>query len=269
MRYALVTGPSSGIGREVALEMGRLGFHVIAAGRSKSGVGAVVDDVRANGGTAEFLHLDLTSLESVRIAASNFEETARPLDVLINNAGVGVRRGTTDDGFQLQFGVNHLGHFMLTRHLRRTFSPGARVVNVSSNMHYRATGLDFDRVTRSARAFEGIDAYARSKLANVLFTRELARKQPAWRSYAVHPGVVETAIFPAVTRHLVRSRSITPKEASDTVVWCATDPTLADSSGRYYAKRTEREPSEWALDDNLANELWDRSEEWCGVGSVE
>jgi len=269
MRNVLVTGPSSGIGKATAFALSRLGFHVIAAGRSPQRVGELVDQIIAEGGSAEYLPIDLTSLTSARTAARMLEDSGRSLDVLINNAGVGVTRGITEDGFQLQFGVNHLGHFMLTEHLRRTFRPGTRIVSVSSHMHYRAATLDFEAVTRKTTPMGGIEAYSQSKLANVLFTRELARRQPDWRTFAVHPGVVDTGIFPSWTRPVVRSRSLTPEEGAVTVVWCATDPGLEASSGGYFASQRERQPSDVALDDDLAHELWSRSERWCGLGPVD
>lgn len=260
----MVTGPSSGIGRATALDLGRRGFHIIAAGRSKERTMPVVGRIEADGGSAEFLPLDLSSLESSRQAARFFEETGRKLDVLINNAAVGGTRGITPDGFEINFGVNHLGHFMLTHHLRRTFNPGSRIVVISSEMHRRASGVDFDRVRRRSRSIAGLSEYAVSKLANILFARRLAELQPDWRTYAVHPGLADTNIFPRGSRLFFRNRR-SPKEAARTGVWCATAPEPADESGRYYSNCAEREPSSVALDDDLARELWIRSERWCGV----
>jgi retinol dehydrogenase 12 len=245
-----------------------MGFHVVAAGRSPERVGRVVDEVTARGGSAEPLIVDLASLHSAREAARSWEETGRLLDVLVCNAGVAAGRGTTVDGFQLQFGVNHLGHFMLTHHLRGAFRPGTRIVVVSSDLHRRAGGIDFDRVTHRTHSLIGIEEYAVSKLANVLFARELARRQPDWRTYAVHPGLVDTALFPAWTRPLLRRRMLTPEQGADTIVWCATDASLANSTGLYHQERAQRRPSAVALDDGLAIELWERSERWCGVGPV-
>jgi NAD(P)-dependent dehydrogenase (short-subunit alcohol dehydrogenase family) len=267
MSNAMVTGPSSGIGRAVALALAKKGFHVVAAGRSAEKVGRVVDEIRSSRGTAETLVLDLASFQSTKTAAREFEESGRSLDVLVNNAGVAVARGTTVDGFQVQFGVNHLGHFLLTHHLRRTFRPGTRVIQVSSDMHHRARGIDFEAVTKPTRSMFGVAEYAASKLANVLFVREMARRQPDWGIYAVHPGLVDTPLFPALTRPLVRMSGVTPEQGADTVVWCAmTEDGL--TSGGYYASRTEKAPSAVARDDDLAAELWRRSERWCGVGPV-
>jgi retinol dehydrogenase 12 len=268
MRNALVTGPSSGIGREVALGLAKSGFHVIAAGRSLPRVSVVIEEIRAEGGSAEFLQLDLASLASASEAAASLEKSGRSLSVLVNNAGVGITRGSTADGFQLQFGVNHLGHFMLTSGLQPTFVPGTRIISVSSHMHYRADGIDFDILRRPTRGLRGISAYAASKLANILFTRELARRSTEWRTFAVHPGVVESGIFPAPVRPFIRRGAVSAADAADTILWCAVEPSLHSSTGRYFASREERTPSDAALDDTLSVELWERSGRWCGVGPM-
>ena len=264
MKTVLITGVSSGIGRATAFEMARREFHVIAAGRSEERTIPVVDRINSEGGSAEFLQLDLASLDASRQAAMTFERTGRSLDVLINNAAVGGTRGVTADGFEINFGVNHLGHFMLTHHLRRTFNQGARIVVISSEMHRRASGIHFDRMQRRSRSFAGLSEYAVSKLANILFVRRFAELQPGWRSYAVHPGLADTNIFPRGASLFFRNRR-PPEEAARTGVWCATAPELAEESGGYYARCEPRDPSPVALDDELARELWVRSERWCGV----
>lgn len=268
MPNALVTGASSGIGRATALELGRMGYHIVAAGRSEPRTSGTVDRIRHEGGSAEYLALDLSSLASSRDAASRFEETGRKLDVLVNNAGVGATRGLSPDGFEIHFAINHLGHFMLTHHLRRTFRPGTRIVQVASSVHHRATGIDFDALQRKSRSFYGLREYAASKLANVLFVREMARRQPDWSLYAVHPGLTDTGIIPRYARVFMRQSLLTPEEGADTVVWCATEPDVGNDSGLYYARRSAEPPSVIAQDDDLAAELWRRSELWCGVAPL-
>lgn len=265
METVMITGPSSGIGRATAVEMGRRGYNVIAAGRSRERTIPVVERITAEGGSAEFLQVDLASLQSARDAATAFEKSGRVLDILINNAGVGVTRGLTDDGFEIHFGVNHLGHFMLTHHLRRTFRPGTRIVQVTSAAHFNVDEIDFDRVQRGTRSLFGWHEYGVSKLANVLFAREMSQRQPDWRVYAVHPGMTDTGIFPGWVRPFVRRRLFTPEQGAETVIWCATSSDLADESGQYYRNKESREPSETARDDDLAGELWRRSELWCGT----
>lgn len=265
MKIAMITGPSSGIGRATAIEMGSLGFHIVAAGRSRDRTMPVVDEIRRSGGSSEFLHIDLASLDSTQAAAREFEAGDRPLDVLINNAGVGVARGTTDDGFEIHFGVNHLGHFMLTQELGRSLVAGARIVQVTSAAHFNARDIDFARVEGRTRSILGWNEYGTSKLANVLFVRELARRRPNWRAYAVHPGMTDTAMFPRWARPFIRRRLRTPQQGAQTVIWCATSAEVEDESGLYYRNMESRPPSEAAQDDEMARELWERSERWCHI----
>lgn len=268
MSNVLVTGASSGIGRATALALGRAGLHVVAAGRSETRAGETVDQIIGAGGSAEFLQLDLSSLASCRDAARRFEQTGRTLDILVNNAGVGATRGISADGFEIHFAVNHLGHFMLTHHLRRTFRPGTRIVQVTSSVHFRATGIDFEALQERSRSFYGLGEYAVSKLANVLFVREMAKRQPDWRLYAVHPGLTNTGIIPWYARGLMRRNLATPEQGAETIVWCAISSEVADESGLYYARRSTETPSEVAQDEDLARELWKRSEQWCGVAPL-
>lgn len=261
---ALVTGPSSGIGRATATELAKRGFHVVCAGRSQERITPVVARIIAEGGSAEFLNLDLAALESARTAALEFTASGRTLDVLINNAGVGGARGLTVDGFEVHFGVNHLGHFMLTQQLRPAFRPGTRIVVVSSEVHRRAKGVDFDAVRRKTGLARAFADYGVSKLANILFARRLAQLHQELNVYSLHPGVVDTNIFPSVARPFFRNR-LTPDEGARTSVWCATSDDVADHSGLYYSREKIWEPSPVARDDSLAEELWDRSEDWCGT----
>ena len=262
MSIALVTGPGSGIGRATALELASRGLHLVAAGRSEARIKPVIDLIRQQGGSAEFLELDLASFDSVRSAASAFLATGRNLDVLVNNAGIGVnRRGLTENGFEVHFGINHLGHFLLTRDLGPAFRPGSRVVAVASAVHFRANGIDFAAVRRPTRLI-GYAEYGVSKLANVLFVRELARRQPQWNVYAVHPGLVDTDLIPGWVRLFTR-RMLTPEQGADTVVWCATSDEVSGDSGLYYQRRQVADPSDAARDDDLARDLWERSEDWC------
>ncbi len=265
MATILVTGASSGIGRATALTLGQAGHHIVAAGRSGERTQPVVDAIRKAGGDADFLPLDLASLESARRAAEEFVGWGHTLDVLINNAGVGGVRGLTVDGFELNFGVNHLGHFLFTLTLSPAFHPQTRVVQVASASHYSAPGIDFDRLTQPTRSFLGLKEYAVSKLCNILFARELARRHPQLHTYSLHPGLVDTNIFPRGTKWFLRRRLLTPEQGAGTVIWCATSTEVADQTGLYYTDRQVRSPSPAAQDDDLARRLWDRSAEWCGI----
>jgi NAD(P)-dependent dehydrogenase (short-subunit alcohol dehydrogenase family) len=169
--------------------------------------------------------------------------------------------------------VNHLGHFALTQLLleRLTASgPGARVVNVSSEAHYGARGIDFAAVRRSTATFAGAREYAVSKLCNVLFTQELARRLAGTgvTTYALHPGVVASDIWrrvPRLARPFITRRMLTTEQGAVTSVYCATSPAVAADSGLFYDKCAVREPSPVATEE-LAGRLWQRSAEWTGLG---
>jgi retinol dehydrogenase-12 len=219
------------------------------------------------------LPLDLASLDSVRACAALFLDRDEPLHVLANNAGVGGQRGVTADGFELHFGVNHLGHFALTQLLAerlRASGPGARVVNVSSEAHYNARGIDFPALRRPTASFTGAREYAVSKLCNVLFTQELARRLAGTgvSCYALHPGVVASDIWrrvPRLARPFITRRMLTTEQGAVTSVHCAVSPAVAAESGLFYDKCAVREPSPAATQE-LAELLWKRSEEWTRVG---
>lgn len=263
MKSALITGPSSGIGRITAMELGGRGFHIIAAGRSEERTRPVVEAIRAGGGSAEFLELDLASLTSVRSAAGQFNEGHRTLGVLINNAGVFRARRLTIDGFEPHFGINHMGHFLLTQAIGPSLEDRARIITISSALHQRVDGIDFDAVTRPRRTRSGLDEYAVSKLANILFSAELARRRPTVRAYSVHPGFSRTGIIPKWARPFLRSRLITPEAGAATTIWCATEPGLESETGHYYVREALAVPSAAARDDKLSKLLWEKSEEWC------
>lgn len=268
MRVAMVTGPSSGIGRATAIELGRRGLHVVAAGRAYDRTRPVIERIRAGGGSAEFLEIDLASLASARRASDHFISSGHSLDILVNNAGVGGTRGITEDGFEIHFGVNHLGHFMLTRRLEPIFASPFRLVQITSAAHFNAQGIDFERVHGRTRSLFGWSEYGVSKLANVLFVRELAKRRPHLNSYAVHPGMTDTGIFPKFIKPFLRNRLFTPEQGAETVVWCATSPDVSDESGLYYRRKESRPPSEVAQDEALAAELWERSEHWCRAAGL-
>ncbi|MBL9022011.1 MAG: SDR family oxidoreductase [Myxococcales bacterium] len=270
-RVALVTGANTGIGRATALELARQGMHVVLACRSVEKGNEAVAYVReaTNSDRAELLVLDLASLASVREAAAAFLARDLPLPLLINNAGVGGQRGATADGFEIHFGTNHLGHFLFTELLldRIRGSAPARIVNVSSTLHYKAEGIDFDAVQRSTPSFTGLPEYSVSKLANILFTAELARRLEGTgvTTYAVHPGGVASDVYrriPWPFRKLVTMGMLTNEEGAKTTLHCALSAEAAKETGLYYDKCKVREPSPAARDRALARELWERSEAW-------
>jgi retinol dehydrogenase-12 len=272
-RIALVTGANTGIGRVTARELARRGARVFVATRDEARTHGVLADIRAAGGEGGWLALDLGDLASVRRCAQAFLALDLPLHLLIANAGLAGRRGFTASGFELAFGVNHVGHFLLTQLLleRVKASAPARVVTVASHAHYRARGIDWDAVRRPTRHLIALPEYRASKLANVLFSAELGRRLAGSgvTTYSLHPGVVASDIwrpFPQPLRWLVTRRMLTPEEGAKTTLYCATEPSLAGESGLYYDRCRPRTPSALARDDALAAELWRRSEGWVREG---
>lgn len=271
----VITGANSGIGRITARELARRGAHVILACRSAEKTQPVIDEIKRETGNdkVEFVALDLADLASVRRCAGKLLARKTPIHGLVNNAGLAGSRGTTKDGFELTFGTNHLGHYLLTRLLldRIKESGPSRIVNVASDSHYRARGIDWSAVQATTKSVTGYHEYEVSKLANVLFTTELARRLEGSQvtTYALHPGVVATDVWrrvPRPVRWLMKKLMVTPEQGAHTSLRCATAPELANETGRYYDPNgNERKPSRVARDEALAKELWTKSAEWTGL----
>ena len=268
----VITGASSGIGAATARALASRGASVLLACRSESRAAPVLDELAAAGTPAlGVVPMDLGDLDSVRSAADAIAKQLPRFDVLINNAGVGGSRGVTAGGFELNFGTNHLGHFLLTTRLLDALGDGApqRVVTVASKSHYRAKGIDFDAVRRPTRSMTGMPEYAMSKLANVLFSQELARRVAGRgiRTYVLHPGVIASEIWrnvPWPLRPVMTRFMKSPEEGSRTSVYCATSPEVAGDTGLYYSDCAVKEPNTAATPE-LASELWRRSEEWTAA----
>lgn len=270
-RVALITGANTGIGRVTAVRLAAQGVRVFIAGRSAERCQPVLDEIRQAGGQADYLPLDLGDLASVRACAAQFGATGLPLHLLINNAGLAGARGFTASGFELAFGTNHIGHFLLTQLLldRLRASAPARIVTVASRAHTRVSGIDFDAVTRPTATRTGLREYGVSKLANALFSAELARRLAGSgvTTYALHPGVVASDVWRSVPwplRSLIKLGMITNEEGAATTLFCATSPTVAYESGLYYDQCRIKTPSPLVQDAGLARELWERSEAWVG-----
>ena len=268
---ALVTGANTGIGRVTALELAKRGAHVFIACRSAARAQAVLEEIRAqaDGGKAELLPLELGDFASIRQCAKTFLARDLPLHLLINNAGIAGTRGLTKEGFELAFGVNHMGHFLLTQLLldRIKGSAPARIVTVASKAHYRAQGIDWQAVRERTRTLTGLQEYGVSKLANVLFSAELGRRLAGSgvTTYSLHPGVVATEVWRSVPwplNWLLKLALISPEKGALTSLHCATSADAAAETGLYYDVCRPRTPSRVARDAALAKTLWERSEGW-------
>jgi NAD(P)-dependent dehydrogenase (short-subunit alcohol dehydrogenase family) len=268
---ALITGANVGIGRVTAIELAKAGYQVIIAGRSLARTQPIVDEIQAlpNSRPALFLPLDLASLSSVRACATAFAALNLPLHLLVNNAGVAGARGLTLDGFEMTFGVNHLGHFLLTQLLlpHLIAAAPARVVTVSSRAHKRTSGINWEDMRRPTHSTTGIREYANSKLANLLFSAELAKRLKGTQvsTYSLHPGVVDTEIWRALpnwARPLLRLRGLlSAEEGALTTLHCALHAPQSET-GLYYADSQAIAPALLGQDAELARALWERSEAW-------
>jgi NAD(P)-dependent dehydrogenase (short-subunit alcohol dehydrogenase family) len=273
-KIAIVTGSNTGIGRVTAETLARKGARVFLANRSEEKTKPVIDAIAAAGGKADFLSLDLADLDRVRASAEAFLALDLPLHLLINNAGLAGVRGHTKQGFEITFGTNHIGPYLFTRLLLPALeraakeSGEARIVNVSSKSHYQAKTIDFDHV-RGNTSVAGLPEYAQSKLANVLFAKELARRVPKEiRTYSLHPGVVASDVWREVpwgVRHLMKLFMISNEEGAQTTLHCALSDEAKNETGLYYDKSKARKPNKVADDESLARTLWTKSAEWVSL----
>lgn len=279
-KVVLITGATNGIGRAAALALARMNATVAVAGRSRQRLDATVAMVRAESGNEAVSGLltDLETQAGVRQLADAFRQRHTRLDLLLNNAGAAFReRADTIDGLERTFAVNHLACYLLTRLLLDLLqdSAPARVVVVSSEAHRQLKALDFDNLDGRKRwGMLGFNAYAQTKLANLLFTRELARRLAGSgvTVNAMHPGVVNTGLFQnvggiggLVLKTLAPVFMKTPEQGADTLIWLATSDEVEGRSGGYYDRRRLREPSAAAQDDDAAQRLWALSAELCGL----
>ncbi|XP_060655207.1 retinol dehydrogenase 13-like isoform X1 [Drosophila nasuta] len=277
-KVVIVTGSNTGIGKETVLELARRGATVYMACRDKSRAEqARLEVIReTNNQNIFFRELDLASLDSVRKFVDEFKKEQSKLDILINNAGImHCPRMLTKEGFEMQLGVNHMGHFLLTNlllDLLKKSSP-SRIVNVSSLAHVNGT-INFDDLN-SEKSYSPRKAYGQSKLANILFTRELAKRLEGTNVTvnALHPGVVETElirhvpifnnpIFGFLISPLIWLIFKTPKNGAQTTLYAALDPDLNGVTGLYFSDCKPKEVSAAAKDANAAKRLWEESEKW-------
>ncbi|XP_026219677.1 retinol dehydrogenase 12, like [Anabas testudineus] len=269
-KTVLITGANTGIGKETAIDLAKRGAKVIMACRDMEKAQAAVKEVIESSGNENVLcmKLDLADGKSIREFAEAINKGEPKLDILINNAGVMVcPYGKTADGFELQIGVNHMGHFLLTYLLIDLIkkSAPARIINVSSMAHSFGS-INLEDIN-SEKSYDKSKAYSQSKLANVLFTRSLAKKLEGTgvTTYSLHPGVVQTDLW----RHLNGPQQFLWKlatpftknsaQGAKTTIYCAVEPSLENESGGYYSDCAPANCSAAAKDDDVAQKLWELS----------
>ncbi|KDR15656.1 Retinol dehydrogenase 11 [Zootermopsis nevadensis] len=283
-KTAIITGCNTGIGKFTALDFVRRGARVIMACRDTKKASEAAQEIRMmtdgleGAGDVVVVRLDLSSLTSVREFAANILCNEPRIHLLINNAGVMCcPKGLTEDGYEMHLGVNHLGHFLLTCLLlpRILSSKPARIVNVASHAHYIGT-IDFEDLNWE-KSYSPTFAYSRSKLANVLFTKELATRTQGTgvTTYSVHPGVVatglgrhlDTAFFKGITwlfDNIGKLFIKTPEQGAQTTIYCAVDERTKNETGLYYSDCRRFPTLAKARDKEVARKLWDVSK--CLVG---
>jgi retinol dehydrogenase 12 len=276
-KRVLVTGATAGIGKQTALELAQRGAEVIIVGRNADKTAAVVAELRqaaSGAATIDSLLADLSSMASVRALAASFLAKYDRLDVLVNNAGAFFpKREVTVDGWERTFATNHLSYFLLTELLLPALekAPGARIVNVSSAAH-AAAPLDFDDLMAERSSYGAFRQYGRSKLANIFFTRELARRLAPKNITAncLHPGFVASEFLAkggiwSLLKPVASLFAIDVVAGAKTSVYLATSPEVAHTSGKYFDKCKETQPKKLAEDDAAAKRLWQVSAQLCGV----
>ena len=275
-KTVVITGGTSGIGEVAAVALAKMGARIVLVARDKSRGDATLARLHDSApGIAHSVHFAeiLRLAEMKRVAAQIADHESR-IDVLINNAGAlfGKRR-LTEDGLEYTFALNHMAYFVMTAGLReRLLASGpARIINTASAAHQGAT-LDFDDL-QSAKSFRATKAYGRSKLCNILFTRELARRLHGTGVTAncLHPGFVATRFGDQsgglLSRFvwLAKFFAISPVEGAETIIYLASSPNVAKTTGQYFYKSVPTTPSSWAQDDRSSVLLWQRSAALAGM----
>lgn len=278
-KYCLITGATSGIGKETAKNLLLKGFHLIIITRDlKRGTHLKNELVKLQTNSNESIDIikaDLASLEEVRIACQEINTKFDHLDLLINNAGIfSPRRNVTKDNLELTMEINHFSHFLLTLEVLPllTKAHGSRIINVASVGHYQVKKFPIDDINFE-KHYSGFYAYRISKLANILFTYALAEKLQLKgvdiTVNALHPGVVRTNIarrFPIVGwLWRINPQYISAEKGARTTLLLATDPSLATSTSKYFSKEKEKKSSELSYDKNLQEDLWNMSLKVTGV----
>jgi NAD(P)-dependent dehydrogenase (short-subunit alcohol dehydrogenase family) len=272
--FVLLTGATRGIGRAAAIEMAAQGAELALVGRDAERVREVAQEAKAAGGGAPVHEhvADLTLMSEVRALAEEVRGRYEHIDVLANNAGaMFATRRETSEGFEQTFALNHLAPFLLTN-LLRDHLPGGRVVTTASDAH-KTGRLDLEDL-QAAKSYSAVRAYGTSKLCNILFTRELARRAPELHANCFHPGVVRTGfgknengIWKVLTT-LVGPFIRSPERGARSLVWLALSDQAASLTGEYVHNEKVTTPSAQAQDDSRAEGLWEKSAELVGLAST-
>src|SRR5579872_3056689 len=274
-KTCMITGATSGIGRASAIELGKMGARLVLVCRNRArGEDLVRQIQRAGNRDADLMIADLESQPQIRQLAADFLATKKPLHVLMNNAGVfNMKRAVTSDGIEEVFAVNHLAYFMLTLLLldRIKENAPARIINISSDLHQRAT-IKFDDLG-GERSYGGMSSYAQSKLGNVLFTYELARRLAGTRVTVncVHPGAVATNLanhngaIVGTAWKVMGAFMKSPDTGARTQVYLASSPEVEGVTGRYFIDSKEARSSAESHDANIARRLWEVSAQMTGL----
>jgi len=254
-----------------------MGAHVVMACRDDGKARKAMNDIK---GSLEFIKLDLADKKSIKEFVDTFKQNHNKLDILINNAGImQCPHSQTKDGFEMQFGVNHLGHFYLTSLLVDSLknAPNSRVINVSSRAHQRGGSINLDDLNWTTRPYKSFDAYCQSKLANILFTKEFHNRysEQGITAYSLHPGVIQSELM----RHITGWKGVVLTLAhplfwyiskdtwhgAQTTIYCAVAPNLEKESGKYFSNCNLETPTPEALDASVAKKLWEKSESLLGI----
>ncbi len=280
-KVAVITGGTSGIGAAAAEALARQGVRLVLVARDRERAEAIMVKLRSKGPAIEHAvhYADLSRLSEMKRVAAEIAAAEPRIDVLINNAGGAfASRRVTEDGLEMTFAVNHMAYFVVTLGLldRLRESAPSRIVNTASMTYAHAT-LDFNDLQRdlqSEKGFTGAAAYARSKLANILFTRELARRIEGTGVTAncFHPGFVATRIGhqdggTSKIWGMSNAGAMPPEEGAKTLVYLATSPEVATTSGVYFTRNRPEKLAENALDDTAARKLWEQSARIAGMGA--
>lgn len=282
-KTVVITGANTGIGKVTALDLSKRGAKVVMLCRNVEKAEEAAEEIRkATEGEVVVHKLDLASLASVRECAEQLGNSLEKIDILINNAGImACPEMRTTEGFEMQIGTNHFGHFLLTNLLMpqlKKAAPTARIVNVSSLAHTRGQ-MQWDDINWKETPYNAIQAYGQSKLANILFTKELARKGEGSgvNAYALHPGVINTELGrhlqdtfgPLVMLWKVAMPFIkTPESGANTTIYCAVDESISDHNGRYYSDCKEKQPAPQAENIEDAKKLWEVSEQLVNLNQA-